>query len=84
MARLLEMSLCIIQTLGKVLHMSYVYSETGEMKMEGNLMLNILRSILYALILGSVATALLRVIQLAVKIGVGVVWVLEGLMWVLV
>ena len=64
--------------------MSYVYSETGEMKMEGNLVLNILRSILYAFILGSVAVALLRVIQLAVKIGVGVVWVLEGVMWVLV
>jgi hypothetical protein len=84
MARLLEMGLCIIQTLGEVLHMSYVYSETGEMKMEGNLVLNMLRSILYALILGSVAAALLRVIQLAVKIGVGVVWVLEGVMWVLV
>jgi hypothetical protein len=83
MARLLEMSLCIIQTLGKVLYMSYVYSETGEMKMEGELVLNILRSILYTLILGSVAAALLKVIQLAVKIGVGIVWVLEGVMWVL-
>jgi hypothetical protein len=83
-ARLLEMSSCIIQTLGKVLHMSYVYSETGDMKMEGTLVLDVLRSIIYTLILGAIAAALARVVQLAVKMGMGIAWVVKGLFWVLI
>lgn len=83
LARLLEMSSCIIQTLGKVLHLSYVYSETGDVKMEGKLVLDVLRSIVYTLILGAVAATLARVVQLAAKIGMGIVWVLKGVIWVL-
>jgi hypothetical protein len=83
LARLLEMSSCIIQTLGKGLHLSYVYSETGEVKIEGKLVLDVLRSIVYTLILGHVAATLARVVQLAAKIGMGLVWVVQGVIWVL-
>lgn len=83
LARLLEMSSCIIQTLGKVLHLSYVYSETGDVKIEGKLVLDVLRSMVYTLILGQVAATLARMVQLAAKIGMGIVWVLKGVIWVL-
>jgi hypothetical protein len=83
MRRLLEMGSRIIQTLGKVLRMWYVYSETGNMKMEGMLVLDVLRSIVHTLILGAVAVALARVVGLAVKVGTGIVWVLKGICWVL-
>jgi hypothetical protein len=81
--RLLEMGSCIIQTLGKVLRMSYVYSETGNMKIEGTLVLNVLRSLVYTFVLGAVAVALARVFGLVMKVGKGIGWVLKGVFWIL-
>ena len=74
---------CLVGTMRKVLRVSYVYSETGRMKIEGMLVLDILRSLLYTLILGAIAVALAKVISLVVRVGACIVWVFKGLLWVL-
>lgn len=80
---LLNLGSCIVQTLGQVLRISYIYSETGNVKMEGTLVLDLLRSMIYTLILATIALALVRVVELVVAVGTGVSWVLKGIVWVL-
>lgn len=82
--KLLEMGSCILRTMAKVLRVSYAYSETGSLKMEGMLVLDVLRSVIYALIWGAIAVALTRVVALAVKVGACILWVLKGIFWVLI
>jgi hypothetical protein len=80
--RLLEMGSYIIQTLGNILYVSYVYSERGTMKIEGTLVLDVLRSIVYTLILVAIAIALARILWLAARVGTLFVWLLKGVFWV--
>jgi hypothetical protein len=81
--RLVEMGSYITQTLGNVLRASYVYSETGTMKIEGTLVLDVFRSMVYALILVAIAVALARILRLAARVGACFVCLLKGVFWVL-
>ena len=83
LGKLLEMGSCIVVTLRKVLRVSYVYSETGKMKIDGTLVVEVFGSIICSLILGAVAAALAKVVWVVVRVGVCVLWVLKGVFWIL-
>ena len=83
LGKLEAMVYCIVGTMRRVLRISYVYSETGRLKIEGMLVMDILRSAVYTLILGAIAVALAKIVSVVVRVGACIVWVFRGLLWVL-
>ena len=83
LGRLGGMAHCIVGTMRKVLRTTYVYSETGKMEIDGVLVVEVLRSMIYTLILGAIAMALAKVIKLVVRVGACIVWMFKGFLWVL-
>jgi hypothetical protein len=61
--RLLGMGSCIVETLGNLLRLSYIYWETGKMKVERTLVLDVGRSVVYTLILVAIPFALETVVR---------------------